>query len=236
MFTVYKMIQEQFWWSSPDNVFLVTGASNVGKSLVLLHMMVEAMLPKEYGGKGLNVIFLETRMKIKPSRFLSMLEELIRVSDVTIPEKDVTKVANEVLTTKLIIKRIYGWEEMNPCRDFLETVLVHQKSNAPSLFVLDCLSTFYWGYCAQVEPTKKLNFAKKIFELFYKTCLSLNCAFVAGFRIEEDIDLEVDKVHLETIKDKHGRIAYRAHVFQGKSERMIGYRISDTGISWTKPL
>lgn len=225
------MIHDRIWWSDPKNVLIFAGQSNVGKSQFLQKMMSEAVLPEQFKGKDLNVIFLSTRTTVKPRRILDLMEEQMRQVDQRLPEVDIQRTSEKILTDKLMIVRVYNWEQMNTFQALLEVTLKERRDTKRSVFILDCLSTFYWEHCVTVDMTSRLDFARKVFESFQEICQEFNCPFVAGFRLDENVDLDVDRAYLEVVREGQ-TISYRANLYQGESVKVLKYQITDKGIQW----
>lgn len=230
------MIQGRIWWSALDKVLIISGQSNAGKSHFIQQLMVEAMLPSEYNGNDLNVIFLETRTTVKLRAILDRMAEQIRRANERISEEEIDKVSQTILLDKFKTCRVYNLNEFDAFLPMLESILEVRKGTVPTIFVLDCLATFYRSDCTTTPPvnqSRRLAYAKKVFKTFYEICQRFDCPFITGFRTDEDINMEVDRVYLET-DNQRGRIKYTATVYQGLTTKVLNYRISDTGIEWMK--
>lgn len=83
------MIRKHISW--PSDVLYITGESNVGKSQFLQQMIVESMLPQEFNGKDVSVVFLETRTNVKPHRIFTLMQHQIRMTTARMSEDDIAK-------------------------------------------------------------------------------------------------------------------------------------------------
>lgn len=86
---------------SPCQVLIISGQSNAGKSHFIQQLMVEAMLPSEYNGNDLNVIFLETRTTVKLRAILDRMAEQIRRANERISEEEIDKVSQTILLSTI---------------------------------------------------------------------------------------------------------------------------------------
>lgn len=230
------MIGEQIWWSEPKNVLIISGPSNTGKSQFLQQVIVESMMPVELQGKGYNVIYLETRMSVKPRRILDRIEDQVRRVNVRIPEDQVKKLSEEVLKDKLMMVRVYSWYELNKFRELLEETLRDQRmAMKKTVFVIDCLASFYWESSLSVDYSARLTHAREVFDAFFAICQEHGCALVAGFRYDEDVDMVVNRMYLQ-MKKEGGEITYKATMYKEGDNltKEVNYRINEKGIVWIK--
>lgn len=218
------MNNRHIWWKEPSNVLLITGQSNTGKSKFLLQILVEAMMPQKFAGKNLNVIFLETRINVKTNHIIERIAQQIRKADPKIAEVEIQKMAIDIIEEKLRIYRVYDREKFKKFMEFLETNLEVRKGfNMSSVFILDCLGSFYWDYCDTVEQTRRLEYIKHVFKDLFKICLSYNCPFVAGCRMDKNLELDVDSIYLEV--NQNG--TYKAHLQQKGAIKIHSYQITE---------
>lgn len=229
------MIRKHISFCNPSDTLLITGESNVGKSQFIQQMIVESICPVKFNGKGLSVIYLETRSNIQPHRILALLQNQIRKTGERMSEDDILKLSQKVLVDKLKIHRIYNLDQFNIFPLVLESILeVHRKTRFPTIFVLDCLATFYWSSCATVEQSRRLTYIRKIYDLYHNLCRRFNCPFVSSCRLEKGLEMDVNRMHLDVVKEgsQENRTIFNANVKQGKSEKILKYGINENGIHW----
>lgn len=224
------MIRKHIFW--PSDVLYITGESNVGKSQFMQQMIVESMLPPEFNGKDVSVVFLETRTNVRPHRIFTLMQHQIRKATARMSEDDIVKACHKIINEKLKIYRVHDLEQFNLFTVVLEAILEVQKTSEPSIFVLDCPATFYWSSCATVEQSRRLKYIQRVCDMFLQVCRRFDCPFVTGCRLEKGLEMAEDRVHLEVNRRCPAKTIYKAEVKQGKSEKLLKYGINENGIYW----
>lgn len=226
------------WFNLPgDNVLKISGQPNVGKTMLLLQMITETIVPIEYGGKNAEVIFLDTKTSLTPDRMLFFVKNQIRRNDINVSENQIDVLARRALQN-LSIYPCHRLDSFSYLANTL-SVILDRNGNAKVLIV-DNLVTFYWSYCATKEQVRRISFLKKYYQMFADACKKAATQTIFVFATMDDAgEAELDQIIPNRIAlvrlninnyNVFSATLYRADTKGGCKIRK--YAIRDTGLYW----
>lgn len=153
-----------------SEIIEINGDSNVGKSILLMELIGQAIIPLDYGGKGANVILIDLTSNFHLLNFLPILEKHIlhyklnaaTATDTEDINNDSGKV-NEVVQAalkNLHIYRCYSTSELEHTLMYVDNFLSRDQS--VSLLAIESLGTFYWNDVSATNPVRMEKYLRSL--------------------------------------------------------------------------
>lgn len=228
----------------PSEIIEINGDTNVGKSMLLMEFIGQAIIPIDYGGRGANVILIDLTCNFPWLIFPAILEKHILHYQITTAAtsntEDLRNASNDV---KDVIHAAMKNLETYQCfsTDELERALVKIDSLLPShqnvsLLAIESLGTFYWNDISATQPIRMdaylrnlVKTVKKVVDRCRITLMYTRPAYLQNASNETG-NLEKADYQIE-LKSSDGGNFNAAVLFDRKCFTRK-YSISNFGIQW----
>lgn len=153
----------------PGQIVEISGESDTGKTMLTMDLIAKAIIPNEYGGKGVTVIVIDTNSNYNAHRMIKCIENQIyryistKNISVVISDEEMKDIASKALE-KIKLYFCYSLEEY-------EMSLLHCKGlitidKKVSLLVVDSISSYYYFETSDEIPISFDTYAqRKAYEL-----------------------------------------------------------------------
>lgn len=260
--TINDLDERLFAYSGPHprDTVEILGDSNVGKTLLVLEIIAKASAPAVFGGKGANVLIIETEHSFEIFKMMAVLEKYIQAythrQNMKLKTNEIFDAIHDSLKNITIIK-CYSSDELELAIISLGQTLVDNANIA--LVIIDSIASFYWSGCTDerairmdtylrnlIIKVKKITAANGVVfmytrPLYFSTKLGNNVAgtsSVSVATIESELDYRIElsedgmPANLMDCVDKN--ITYVAKIVAFKLNLNCSYRysIDRFGIEW----
>lgn len=154
----------------PGEVVEISGESGTGKTIHLMELIAQTIIPKQYGGKGASAIIIDTNSNFHVPLLLPRIIEKhvlhhhtlacpsTNTEDLQADMPNVTHIVYEALK-KISLIKCYSGEEydltIHHCRDKLTI------NKMVSLLAIDSITTFYWSDLSLEKPIRMETYLRR---------------------------------------------------------------------------
>lgn len=236
----------------PGEIIEICGESSTGKTMHTMDLIAQAIIPKEYGGKGATAIVIDTNSNFHvPYQMARFIEKHIfhhrsmvnPAADTEMLQND-TEVQNIDTIVFQVLKKIqffkcYSANEYELTLQYCKNEILITNKDV-SLLVIDSISTFYW-----CEPPIRMDtyLRQKVQELrnlvdeFKLVVIYTRPRDFGNFSPAKD-DLINYKIYLKNIKDSSNQanqtetVTREAHNYYTDKKLSRKFVINQHGIEW----
>lgn len=225
----------------------ISGESNIGKTIHLMELIAQTVIPKEFGGKAASAIVIDTNSNFHLPLLATIIEKHIlypRNAINTAADTEDMRHANDHIDAtvanslkNILFFKCYTHAEFDlvllNCADILST-----NMNI-SLLAIDSIAAFYWCYMSKQNILIRMETYLKQLQ-FQLRKLSENFGILiiytkpknfgnASLSFEERIDY---KIHLKPVNNN--REIKEAQLIHGSHRFGRNYSINNFGIDWIR--
>lgn len=224
----------------------ISGESGAGKTIHLLELIAQTIIPVEFGGKGASVIVIDTNSNFHVPFLLPRIIEkhLIHNRSLVCPSTDTEDLAAAVHNVgdialecmkKITFFKCYSGTEYDLTLLYCTNHLT--KNTSFSLIVVDSIATFYWSefsdekpirmdtYLRQrVQELRKLTDEFKVVAIYTRPSEFGSNPTVTG---EQHADYKIQLKHNKTSKELR-----EAHNYYSNGHLSRRFSINNFGIQW----
>lgn len=227
-----------------SEIIEIYGDSNVGKSILLMEFIGQAIIPIDYGGKGASVIIIDLTANFQLSIFPAILEKHILhhkmttatsadTEDIHTDSGNIEQVI-EMALKHLHIYHCFSTRELDQTLMSIDYLLSCEQNI--SLLAVESLGTFYWNDVSAKNPVRMetylknlLKNARKLVDKHRITFVYTRPAFLQSTANEPDNLEKADyEIELKICDD----FTFSASVLIDRKCFTRKYSISDLGIKW----
>lgn len=232
---------------SQKEIIEITGDINVGKTILLLEFIAQAILPIDCGGKNAMAIVVDTNSNFKVHRLAPIMEKHIlhsrmvssKSNDTEDLRAETTNVKDIVLESlkSVLIFRCYSDTDLDMALFKVQDLLTNNAKI--SVLAVESISNFYWSNKLIDKPLTmdaylkdKLKDLRKIINEYGVVLIYTRPSYF-GSTVRENLR-EID-YHIELVsKNTNGnRKIFDANVtFSEQSHFKRSFSINDFGIEW----
>lgn len=230
----------------PGNVVEINGESGTGKTIHLMELIAQTIIPTDFGGKGAAAIVIDTNSNFHVPYLMPRIIEkhiihhrtsLCQSTDTEDLQAAVQNVEDIVLEAmkKIQLFKCYSSNEYGLTLVYITNYLTTNTS--VSLLAVDSLSTFYWSEMAEREQPIRMDtyHHRKVQELrnlvneFKLVAIYTRPADFGSNSMSQDalIDYKIQLTYMKTPNEC--RIARNHFAGQQSSRR---FSINNFGINW----
>lgn len=230
----------------PKDIIEISGDSNVGKTIHLMELIAQTILPVEYGGKEAGAIVIDTNSNFHvPLLLPSILEKHIlhkrlinadATADTEALRTATDNVKEAVLDAikNIFIYKCYTHEDLELA--LLNVVDVLTTNKRISLIAIDSIASFYWtDMLNRTQPIRMHSYLRNLLKIFrkindeYRTILVFTRPAYFGNSKEQMIEKINCSIEL---CDKNDGI-FEAKIFYDNNEMFSRYYlINNFGVQW----
>jgi len=172
---------------SPASTVYIQGPSSVGKSELLLQIVVTCVIPGkwgdvELGGNGANVLYFDNDYKFNLLRFMQILQQRLKRKEQEHKDKgnttalsNIPQLVKETLS-KVLVTQCYDQLQLATT---LRAYLTRATFNHVKFVIVDSLDCYYWQEAACQARRSALVSNTLILQLLYKIQTEKNVNVIA---------------------------------------------------------
>lgn len=235
----------------PAEIVEICGESSTSKTMHCMDLIAQAVIPKEYGGKGAAAIVIDTNSNFHvPAQLARFIEKhIFHHRTMANPAADTEMLQNDTevqqiddivfkVLRKIQIFKCYSAEEYQLTLLDWKNVLMTNKDI--SLLVVDSLTTFYWSELGDREQgirmdtylRRKVQELRNLVDEFKLVAIYTRPMEFGNFSPAKD-DLIDYKIHLKSNRsDETDVVAREALNYYADKKLSRKFVINDHGIEW----
>lgn len=229
----------------PKEIVEISGQSGTGKTLHLMELIAQTIIPTEFGGKGAEAIVIDTNSnfhlpnglaKIIEKHILHHWMEQMKNSDTEVLRTATHDASGFVLEAmkRIVFFKCYDGDQLNLILTACRSIL--QANDKVGLIAIDSLTTFYWSDMAKCKKPirmdtylrNRLRDWKKVNDDFGTVLIYTKPSEFGSISTSQELGSY--KIHLTRIK---GESVFREARCYNPT-RLISrcYAINDFGVQW----
>lgn len=238
----------------PGEIVEISGESGAGKTMYTMDLIAQAIIPKEYGGKGATAIVIDTNSNFHVSDQMARFVEkhIFHHRSLACPAADTEMLQNDTEVRNIdnivfdVLKKIqffkcYSGKEYE--LTLLYCINVLMTNTNVSLLVVDSISTFYWSDLSEREQPirmetylrRKVQEIRNLVDEYKLVAIYTRPQEFGNFTSAKD-DLIDYKIHLKYTNDQSDRtdqsVTREAHNYFFGKQLSRKFVINNHGIEW----
>lgn len=220
----------------------ICGESNVGKTIQLMEMIAQTVLPTIYGGKGAQAVVIDTNSNFSVPLLLASILEKHILHRMTV---DSTKDTEDLrATTECAMEHVHTamknvWIFTCYSNESLDAILAStvedllRSKPLVSLIAFDSIDSFYWSETSKIRMEtflrQRLRTLRSINQI-YRTVLVYTRPAHFGAKSEENADYCIELTKIDDGEHFQAICSYREADISATLSRC--YEINDHGVRW----
>lgn len=237
----------------PGEIVEISGETGTGKTMHTMDLIAQAIIPKEYGGKGATAIIIDTNSNFHvPDQMAKFVEKhIFHYRSLALPAADTETLQNDTEVRNIdsivfeVLKKIqffkcYSGKEYELTMLYCTNVLMTNTN--VSLLVVDSISTFYWSDLNDRDPPirmetylrRKVQELRNLVDEFKLVAIYTRPKEFGNFTTAKD-DLIDYKIHLKCTNEQLSEqsVAREAHSYYADNKQLTRkFVINNHGIEW----
>lgn len=237
---------------SQKEIIEITGETNVGKSILLMEFIAQAILPLDCGGKNATAIVIDANSNFQMHRLAPILEKHILYSRMQKSKSNDTEdLRAETSNVKDIVLEALKSIQLFRCYngDELEMILLKipdllTANTKISVLAIDAISDFYWTDLVSTKPIRMDTYLRQLLKRFRKIIdehgvvliYTRPSYFVSGSKQGDvsrmtDVGLKID-YRIELVNRSNYEFL-DANIAYGEQQNFSrSFAVNDYGIEW----